>query len=175
MTPPGSDRSLPVVNVTGGIVPGKIAAINTDNAAFFSKKPKGNANPDKLLRYGTRVKVVSVEGSYLKVELDDGAVGYVPAMMVEDPNAQPSPNAVQVYPPPQGGAVPIVPLTPGTPGAPGTTPGTTPVPGPTDVPEVIDPDAPASTPTPAPPPVPGDLSTPAPPIQKDDPANSGQS
>jgi len=164
LTPPGADRTLPVVDVTGGIVPGKIAAIGMDSAAFFSKRPKGDANPDKLLSRGTQVKVVAVEGSYLKVELDNGAVGYVPAMMVEDPNARPSPNEIQVYPPASGpGGIPIVPLTPGTSGGMATPP--------VEAPEVIDPDAPADPPSaekpPAPPPVPGDLGAPAPPIQKD--------
>jgi len=174
LTPPGNDRTLPVVNVASGIVPGKIAVIGMDNAAFFKKRPKGDANPDKLLSRGTQVKVISVDGSYLKVELNNGAVGYVPAMMVEDPNSRPSPNEIQVYPPTSGpGAVPIVPLAPGVPGGAGTPP-------PVNVPEVIDPDAapdpvpapapapaPDAAPTPAPPPVPGDLGTPSPPIKKD--------
>ena len=35
------------------------------------------------------MKVVSVSGSFLKVELDSGEVGFVPSIMVEDPNAAP--------------------------------------------------------------------------------------
>ena len=109
-----------------------------DHTAFFKKRPNGNADADKLLPRGISVKVISHSDSYVKVELDSGEVGYVPSVMLEDPNAAPSnsqtnrPDESQVYPPLNGtnGALPST-LPTGEPpnGA---------------IPTVIDPDAPAS-------------------------------
>jgi hypothetical protein len=153
LTPPGADSSPDVVEPTGGVVPGQIAVIALDNAGFFNKKPTGEGDPDKLLRAGTQVKVVSTEGSYLKVELDSGEVGYVPAVMVDDPSAVPSPNEIQVYPapPPGGGDVPIIPLEPMDPGDPQA-------PASDSLPSVIEPEEPPATPDL--PPVPDDPDAP---------------
>ena len=68
LTPPGSDTGPEVIEPTRGILPGQIAVVALDNAGFFNRKPTGEGDPDKLLRSGTQVKVVSTEGSYLKVE-----------------------------------------------------------------------------------------------------------
>ena len=160
LVPPGADTGPRVVETREQFKPGQIGAVSMNNAGFFNTLPRGSANPDRLLNAGSQVKIISAEGSYLKVELDDGKVGYVPSIMVEDPRSAPSPNEVQVYPPLQGtDAVPIIPLTPGDPTIPQT-------PATDALPSVIEPDAPADQP-PAPPPVPADLTTPPPPIQPD--------
>lgn len=91
---------------TGGFV-----SAFMDNTAFFSKRPQGDADADKLLPRGTSMKVISADDSYVKVELDSGEVGWVPTVMVEDPSAAAvtggefdaaNPNEIQVYPPVPG-------------------------------------------------------------------------
>lgn len=119
LVPPGGGRSVAVVEA-GGFRPGQFVEASLDNTSFFRTKPKGDANADKLLAARTPMKIVAVEGSYLKVELDNGEVGYVPSILVTDPNAVPSPNEVQVYPPvpTDTGMVPVIPLEPADPQAP---------------------------------------------------------
>lgn len=124
LVPPGANRGPEVMEST--FRPGQFVEASLDNTSFFRTKPKGDANADKLLAVRTPMKIVAVEGSYLKVELDTGEVGYVPSILVSDPNAVPSPNEIQVYPPLPGtpgdatGNVPVVPLEPATPPTPGT-------------------------------------------------------
>lgn len=124
-----------------------------DNAAFFRNRPTGDADADKLLSHGTSMKVISTSGGYVKVELDSGEVGYVPSLMLEDPNAAPSvpvvnPNEFQVYPPMGDFAAPL-PTVPSAEQPPGGA-----------IPTVIDPEAPVAepepvvTPTAEPPPLP---------------------
>lgn len=83
------------------------------------------------------MKVITQVDNYVKVELDSGEIGFVPAIMVEDPNQVPdmsiygNPNEFQVYPPAEGfEALPEVPQ------------GEMPPAG--SIPTVIDPDGPAS-------------------------------
>ena len=103
LRPPGSGSSA---STTAGPVfsAGQFVRTSMDNAAFFRNRPTGDADADKLLSHGTSMKVISTSGGYVKVELDSGEVGYVPSLMLEDPNAAPSvpvvnPNEFQVYPP----------------------------------------------------------------------------
>jgi len=118
--------------VDNGIKPGSFVKTSMGNAAFFKKKPTGNATADKMLPANTPMKVISLEGSYVKAELDSGEVGYVLEVQVIDQNASPAAmggldgDAIQVYPL-VGGDLPIVdPLDPGAP----------------VIPTEIDPDAP---------------------------------
>ncbi len=67
--------------------PGKFIQASMDNTAFFLKRPKGDGDADKLLPMGTQMKVITSDSSYVKVELDSGEVGFVPAVMVNDPSA----------------------------------------------------------------------------------------
>ncbi|MFC7337676.1 hypothetical protein ACFQY0_10850 [Haloferula chungangensis] len=108
-----------------GIRPGAFVKTSMNNAAFFRNKPDGNASADKVLPANTPMKVIAVEGSYVKGELDSGEVGYVLSVQVIDHNGDISgagseiidPNAVQVWPPvggatiadPTAGAAPIIP------------------------------------------------------------------
>jgi hypothetical protein len=111
----------------------------------FKTRPKGDADADKLLTRGSSMKVISTSDSYVKVELDSGEVGFVPSVMLEDPNAATqtpttAPGEYQIYPPLPGNGfgqpLPVVePAGPPPEGA---------------IPTVIDPDAPAAT-TPVPP------------------------
>lgn len=86
------------------------------NAFFFRSIPKGNARADKVLAVATPLKVVSSKGTYVKVELDSGDVGYVPEIMVierggpsETPDIGPvpppvdpsSPSGTGIAPPPE--------------------------------------------------------------------------
>lgn len=80
----------------------------SNSTAFFSQRPTGNAEAEELLAAGTSMRVVKTEGSFVKVELDNGKVGYVAAAMLTDGNASANGNAVQVYPPIGGdGALPM--------------------------------------------------------------------
>lgn len=130
-----------------------------DNTAFFKNRPKGDADADKLLSRGTSMKVISQNGSSIKVELDSGEIGWVPTVMVEDPGASapaPSlaPGQVQVYPPLPGSG-PVEPL-------PVIDPSGLPPEG--AIPTIIDPDAPANH-TPVPSVTPTTDTFPTPPVE----------
>jgi hypothetical protein len=155
LRPPGSgDSQLAVAGP--GFTAGQFVSTVMNNTAFFNKRPKGDADADKLLARGTSMKVISSDDSYARVELDSGEIGWVPVVMIEDPKAAASavdaagatgafdaasPNEIQVYPPLDG--------------IPSTGPSDLPPGG--AIPTVIDPEAAASAPLPdiaPPPPVP---------------------
>ena len=123
LTPPGATRTPTVA--TRGLKPGSYVRSSMDTA-FFKGRPSGNSTAEKMLPANTEMKVISDDGSYAKVELASGEVGFVPSVLVSDQSAQPevSPNAIQVYPPVPGSIPPVV-----DPNAP-------------TIPPVIDPDAP---------------------------------
>jgi hypothetical protein len=133
---PGASRNA--VAAHSGYKPGAFVRTNMDNVAFFSSKPKGDASADKTLAGNTEMKVISDDGSYVKVELNSGEEGYVPSVQVTDQKSglapAISPNEIQLYPPIPGSVPPVV-----DPNAP-------------PAPSVIDPDAPIVVPevTPAP-------------------------
>lgn len=144
--PPGGEiqsGSVPSVTYQAG----QFVRAAMDNTAFFRERPKGSADADKLLGRGTSMKVISTSGSYLKVELDSGEIGFVPTVMIEDPDAMANPPPVnpgefQVYPPINGGyGAPIPVIDPAN------------LPPEGAIPTVIDPEAPSVIP-PAPQPMP---------------------
>ncbi len=165
--PPGGNIGKPSLTTGPTFKGGQFVRAAIDNTAFFKVRPKGDADADKLLTRGTSVKVVSTTGSYTKVELDSGEIGFIPSVMLEDPSTAPvapvtAPGQYQIYPPLPGMGTgmgePLPPLDPkGLPpeGA---------------IPTVIDPEAPPNTtpvpavtpttdtfPTPAPTPIPAPL------------------
>lgn len=171
LSTPGRQATPQVVSPT--ISAGQFVRAIMDHTAFFKVRPRGEADADKLLARGTSMKVVSSSDTYLKVELDSGEIGWVPRIMVEDPNVSSvanepfsatNPGEFQVYPPIGGMLPPISPAELPPEGA---------------IPTVIDPDAPASE-VPVPPvsvpsdafpaPAPAPSSTPLP-----DPVLPGQS
>ena len=91
----------------------------TANATFFRRVPRGNAQADQILPNRTPLKVLSTRDSYLKVELENGSVGYVPTIMVASPSGrasngpllppQPSnsPNRAPASIPPSAPAAPL--------------------------------------------------------------------
>lgn len=116
LRPPGGNVG-PSVQSTATFKAGQFVRAALDNTAFFKVRPKGDADADKLLVRGTSMKVISYSGSYVKVELDSGEIGFVPAVMLEDPNAVSqvpltNPGEIQVYPPLPGngigGPLPII-------------------------------------------------------------------
>jgi len=139
LTPPGSGRQPASASYGPQLSPGQFVAANISNTAFYKNKPNANQDADKLLTQGTQMKIVSVDSSYVKVELDSGEIGYVPAVMVSSPDTTPTPEllpldgAYQVYPPLPGATVPLEPL-------PMIDPGGLPPEG--SIPAIIDPDAP---------------------------------
>jgi hypothetical protein len=132
-----------------GFSAGQFVRAAVDNTAFYLKRPKGDADADKLLQRGTSMKVISASGNYLKVELDSGEVGFVPPVMVEGAAdsadigaAYPTnPNEIQLYPPLPGSGPTLPPIEPGEEPPSGA------------IPTVIDPEepSPATTPPIAPP------------------------
>lgn len=136
LRPPGGNISSTTA-LSPAFSAGQFVRTAMDNTAFFSKKPQGDAEADRLLSRGTSMKVISSSDSYLKVELDSGEVGFVPAVMVEDPNAAMTapavnPNEFQVYPPVEGYGAPLPPITPAEQPPEGA------------IPTVIDPEAPTA-------------------------------
>ncbi len=104
LRPPGS--SLASTSSGGNTFKaGQFVRASMDSTAFFKVRPEADGDADQLLSRNTTMKVISTSGSYLKVELDSGEIGFVPSIMVEDPNAMPNPTATtnpgefQVYPP----------------------------------------------------------------------------
>lgn len=155
LRPPGSN--IPTTTSAGpSFKAGQFVRAALDNTAFFKIRPKGDADADKLIPRGTSMKVISTSGSYVKVELDSGEIGFVPAVMLEDPNAVQAPlltapGEYQVYPPLPGSGLgePLPPLDPAG------------LPPDGAIPTIIDPDAPASN-TPVPPVTPTTETFPAP-------------
>ena len=156
LAPPGSNRTVEV-STNNGFTQGQFVRAAMNDTAFFLKRPTGDAEANKLLKLDTQVKVISNEGAYAKVELDSGEVGYIPAVMLTDPNAPPAglpgaPGEIQVYPPltpiaPVDNTLPVVPPSEVPPGG--------------SIPAVIDPTAPA-VPAPGAPAAPA-VETPVPP------------
>lgn len=75
---------------TGGqraIRPGQFVVAGMNNTAFYNQRPGAEAEADQLLSRGTSMRVISTSGSFFRVELDSGEVGFVPRVMVEDPSA----------------------------------------------------------------------------------------
>ena len=141
LRPPGSGLSN--ISTAGpGFTAGQFVRGIMDNTAFFKARPKGDADADKLLPRGTSMKVISADDSYVRVELDSGEVGWVPAVMVEDPSAATTaptapfeatnPGEYQIYPPVGGadGSAPPVNTSEQPPGG--------------SIPTVIDPEAPVT-------------------------------
>ena len=146
LLPAGSYSSTnPAATAAATFSAGQFVRASMDNSAFFKIRPNGNADADKLLKRGTSMKVISNSSGYVKVELDSGEVGFIPAVMVEDPKATPqvlttAPGEYQVYPPlPSAGVGQALPP---------IDPAGLPPEG--AIPTVIDPDAPnANAPVPA--------------------------
>lgn len=144
--------------------PGQFVKTSMDNTGFYRSRPSGNANADKLLSRGTSMKVIALNGSYAKVELDSGEVGFVPTVMLEDPNAAGQvppvvrPGEVQVYPPLPGSGVGET-LPPADPAG---------MPPAGAIPTVIDPEAPGHT-APVPAVTPHNETFPAPPADQNVP------
>ncbi len=138
LRPPGTTIQPASASFGPGLSPGQFVSASIPNTAFFKDRPKGSEDATKLLALGTEMKIISVDSSYVKVELDSGEVGFVPAVMVTSPDTSNTPEvlaldgAYQVYPPLPGGG-PIEPL-------PMIDPGGLPPDG--SIPAIIDPDAP---------------------------------
>jgi hypothetical protein len=135
---PGSN-AITTVSTGPSFKAGQFVRSSMDNTAFFKTRPQGDADADKLLGRNTSMKVISTSGSYIKVELDSGEVGFVPGIMVEDPTAAPdpmmtaNPGEFQIYPPLTTGFEAPLPI---------IDPASLPPEG--AIPTVIDPEAPAT-------------------------------
>jgi hypothetical protein len=81
--------------------PGEFVSAAIDNTAFYKAKPKEDQAADKLLSQGTPMKIVALSGSFTKVELDSGEVGFVPTVMISTgaDDLSPLDGAVDAQPP----------------------------------------------------------------------------
>jgi hypothetical protein len=158
---PAGSAGTPAQRVGPAFSAGQFVRSSMDNTAFYKSRPNGDVDADKLLKRGTSMKVISTANSYVKVELDSGEIGFVPSVMIEDPNAAPqttttNPGEYQVYPPLPGTGIgqPLPPLDPSG------------LPPEGAIPTVIDPDAPVN-PAPVPPvtPTTETFPTPVPPVE----------
>ncbi|MCX8496135.1 MAG: hypothetical protein ORN51_08140 [Akkermansiaceae bacterium] len=97
---PGNHRR-PATAQANGFSAGQFVQAAVDNTAFFKSNPDSSANADKLLRQGTSMKVISSDSTNAKVELDSGEIGYVPTVMLFNPNSAPQPTETITpgYPP----------------------------------------------------------------------------
>jgi hypothetical protein len=79
---------------------GSYVTAASNSTAFFETKPTGNADAEELLAAGTSMRVIKTEGSFVKVELDNGKVGYVAAALLLEGqatgNMAPLPSEVAV-------------------------------------------------------------------------------
>ena len=158
--PPGGNVGKPSLATSSTFKGGEFVRAAIDNTAFFKLRPKGDADADKLLTRGTSMKVISTSGSYTKVELDSGEIGFIPSVMLEDPSKVAvapviAPGQYQIYPPLPGTGTgigePLPPLDP------------TGLPPDGAIPTVIDPEAlPNTTPVPTITPTTNTFPTPAP-------------
>ena len=97
---PGSSSGMAQVEDTGPrYETGQFLETTMPNTAFFGGIPKANEQPMRTLASATPLRVISTQGTYVKVELESGEIGFVPAIMVGE---KPSPDEI-----------PIVPVTPG--------------------------------------------------------------
>jgi hypothetical protein len=163
LAPAGGANRTGGSNSGSSFKPGQFVHAMIDNTAFFSKRPKGDADADKLLARNTPMKVVSSDSSYVKVELDSGEVGFVPAVMVVDPNTASAENDPGLYMPGSGPVEPLPNLTPSNlppDGIPPIIDPSAPIPG--DPGDAVPPPAPGDAAAPVPPPAPGATPAPAP-------------
>lgn len=76
------------VQPTGpSFAPGEWVETVMPNGTFFDRIPRGSASADQILPLASPMKVIATKGSYLKVELENGSVGYVPIIMVALPSS----------------------------------------------------------------------------------------
>ena len=144
LRPPGSgSQNTPDVSSGPSITPGQFVSASIPNTPFYKNKPKNNQDADKLLKIGTAMKVVSVDSSYVKVELDSGETGFVPSVMLTTATAEAAPELLPgddmfpSYPPlPEGGDMEPLPIFDPN----GLPPGDA-------IPTIIDPDAPIPDPS----------------------------
>lgn len=106
---PGSGIRSEPTDTGSEFSPGQFVAASISNTAFYSKRPKGSEDADKLLAIGTNMKIISSDASYVKIELDSGEVGWVPSVMVSTAST-PTDGAYQVYPPMPAGSESTLPL-----------------------------------------------------------------
>ncbi len=116
-------RKPTVETVSSLYQPGQFVIAAADGTGMFNERPTGNAEAETILKAGTNMRVISSDGTFLKVELDDGKVGFVASVMVVDSQqaaalpVMPSTNNSALPTPPEN-AVPVQPGAPTLPAVP---------------------------------------------------------
>lgn len=77
-------RKPSVEPMTSLYQPGQFVVAAADGTGMFNNRPTGNAEAETILKAGTNMRVISSDGTFLKVELDDGKIGFVASVMVID-------------------------------------------------------------------------------------------
>ena len=90
LDPPGTYQGeVPVVEATGpAYAPGEWVETSVPQAALYLRRPRSGDQPAQTLPQGTPLKVVSTSGTYARVELESGVVGFVPAIMLTRKSAE---------------------------------------------------------------------------------------
>ncbi len=88
-----------VLNPAASWKVGSYVTTAVNSTPFFSQRPGDNSTAELLLPAGTMMRVVKVDSSFLKVELDDQKVGYVAVAMIRPPasamnNGMPAPTTL---------------------------------------------------------------------------------
>lgn len=78
--------------------PGEWVETVMPNGTFFDRIPRGSAAADQVLPLATPMKVIATKGSFLKVELENGSLGFIPIIMVALPSN--SDDTAPFLPPP---------------------------------------------------------------------------
>lgn len=112
------NNSAVVVPTAPSYIPGQWVEASMPNATFFRIVPSGNATADKMLAVATPLKVISTSGTYVKVELDSGDVGFVPEIMIAERSAASAASVAPLAPSPGDGVPPVGAPEPEIPGLP---------------------------------------------------------
>lgn len=80
---PGGNLGQPYTVIKpGGFKAGTYITTANNSTPFFRQRPGDGSTAESLLPAGTMMRVVKSDSSFVKVELDDGKVGYVAVAMV---------------------------------------------------------------------------------------------
>lgn len=77
-----SQKTEPVDANSAAFQPGDLVQTTSPNTAVFAAFPKSGAVPSGVLAQGVLLKVLAAEGTYLKVQTEQGNTVYVPNVLV---------------------------------------------------------------------------------------------
>lgn len=83
---PGGNLGSPsALTSPSALKAGAYVTTAVNSTPFFLQRPSDNSTAEFLLPAGTMMRVVKPDSSFVKVELDDGKVGFVAVAMIRPP------------------------------------------------------------------------------------------